>query len=461
MFRIFCFCYLVLFVPLVYASPFNLHDDVSLVYASESLSDADFNSSGYLLISNASDLLNLEVKSGFGISSDARYIRVDVINGAFNDTFSVAGLAASTFFTSSLAAGGSVGDNYIIVEVTASPAVGADTVFTLQSTSFQWFDSAQPLKARYSLYDTAAAAVNQSSFLVQLTKDIATLDKAIGSKYTRSFTHKVGFSQDFLRFNPTFRLPSTYSLGDSSETLASVGKVLFEQLILGDALLASTSLSITDFRDLIPGSDTSANTSTIYGDFSSVDAFLNANDNCTGASFPLLSYSDIGSVSVSIDNLLAFPVFCLQSLSNEVEIRRATYELELGEGYDKSLLGEITYDAASVDIPYLTNFENYRQKVYLVNHAGYDIGYISRFIAEEAVSGNYVAGDGAQGVLKANSTLVLKSTDIVSIEEDVPTRISVRIFMDAKPEDVSAAVQILSIESQAAPTTNFLDVMKH
>jgi hypothetical protein len=459
MYRIF-YCYW-LFIPHLAAAPFNLNDDDQHIYASEALDKSDFDTNGHLLISSAGDVLYLDVESDFGLSSDARYIRFDVINGAFNTSFPISGLAASGSFDSILSAGGGVGDSFIIIEVSASPSVGADTIFSLESTSFQWFDSSQPLQIRYSLYDTAAAAVNQTTFLSQLTTDFATLSDASGSEYTRSFSHYVGFTQDFLRFNPTYRSPSVFSLGDASGTLASMGKVLFEQLILDDALLASTSLAITDFRDLIPDSDTSANNSNIYGDFSSVEVFLNADDDCTGASLALTSYSEASRVVVSIDDLVSYPVFCIRADSNEVPVKRATYELELGVGYNRSHLGEIKYDAASIDIPYLTNFEGYRQRIYLVNHAGYDVAYSSRFISEGSVGENYTAGNNANGTLLANSTLVLSSQDVVTIDDGVPTRVSVRIFLDSKPEDISAAVQIFSLGSQDAPTTEVLVVEKH
>jgi hypothetical protein len=443
------------------SAPFDLNNPLILNYAEESIQASDINSDRKLVISSASDTLNLAFLAGFGISVQSRYIRLDVINGAFNTNFPLSGLAASADYTTNLSAGGGVGDTFLIVEVYAPSAIGADTSFVLESDSFIWFNKNAPLKIQYTLYDSASDAVNQGRYLSRTDTDIAIVTSAVGKNFTVSFTHSVGFTQDFLRFTSTFRTPSTFGLGDSNGETASLGKVLFERLITDDVLLPSTSVAITDFRLLIPEEDTSFDSVIISGDFSTVRAFLNSDDDCTGTSVELAEFIENKNVVTSIDALFDHPVLCVVAESNIITLNRTAYQLDLGIGLGSSLFGEVTYDAASIDLPYVTNFGGYRQRIMLVNHAGYDVAYTTRFVSEEGVGDSFSIGEAAEGIISAGTTLKLNAEDLVTIDSNVSSRISARIFVDAKPADISAAVQILSIGSDAPPQTNVLQVLEY
>jgi hypothetical protein len=440
------------------SAPFDLNNPVALRYSAESIQASDLNSDKNLIISSLSDTLNVGFLAGFGISVQPRYIRLDVINGAFNNNFPLSGLAASADYSTNLSAGGSLGDTFLIVEVYAPSALGADTSLVLESDSFIIDNKNEPLKIQYTLYDSASAAVNQGRYLSRTIAEIATVISSVGEKFTSSFTHSVGFSQGFLRFNPTFRAPSIFELGDASAEVASVGKVVFERLITDDVLLPSTSIAITDFRLFIPEVDTSLDSVIISGDFSTVRAFLNSDDDCAGASVELAEFVDTKDVVTNIDVLFDHPVFCVAADSNIISLNRATYSIDLGIGLENSFLGDIAYDAASIDIPYITNYQNYRQRIILTNHAGYDVAYTTRFIAESSVLGHFSEGDAASGVIPAGTTLKLNAEELVKIEPGVPSRIGARIFIDSKPIDISAAVQILSLGENAPPQTNILQV---
>ncbi len=462
--RTFLFCIWALLTvaafPL-FAAPFELSSSARLKYAEEALTTTDYNVDGNVVITDISDTLDLSFIAGFGLSSDFRYIRIDITNGAFNTNFPMTGIKSSVAFNSTLSSGGAIGDQYMIIEVSAIPSLSPETVFTLENDSFIWFDTEEPLQVTYTLFDTATAAVNKAGFLYRLENTLAIFTNSIGSKYTRSFTHKVGFGQDFLRFNPTFRSPATFEVGDASESLASLGKVLFSQLILDDVLFPSTSALIDDFRLLVPTIDSSADTAAISGDFSTARYFLNEDDNCSGASVELAEYSNSRIILVSVDELVDFPVFCIAAESNEIAIQRSAYQIDLGVGTEITPLGEVVYDAATIDLPYITDYSGYRQRILLVNHAGYDVRYFSEFTSEQDVTDNYDVNALAKGVIPAGSTLKLNADDLVTISGGVPTRVSARILVDAKPKDISAAIQILSLGSSLPPQTNVLQVIEY
>jgi len=443
-----------------FAAAFDLNNSDVLQYATESVLPADYEEDGQLVIANGSDTLNLIFKAGFGLSNDFRYARLDVINGAFNSSFVASGFATSGTFDSFLVSGGSIGDSYLVVEVSAGSAAGPDTLFTLESNSFLWNNTSEPLEIKYTLYDTADAAVNGLSFLYQKKVKLAKMIKAAGEDYVHSFEHSVGFSQSFLRFNPSFRSPNTFQLGDSTESLASTGKVLFDQLIVDDVLLPSTSVAITDYRQLIPTNDTANDNVRISGDFSSVRAFLNADDNCAGAEIDLIEFSSEKEVFTSIDNLVTHPVFCLEVTSNNIKVKRADYFIDLGTQLNEKLLGGIRYDGAAIDLPYLSNFQLYKQKIFLVNMAGYPVKYLTLFTAETAVQNQYTPGMLAEGEIPADSTLKISVSDLVSIS-GLTQRISARILLDAAPNDIAAAVQTVAVGSSSPPNTNVLKIQKN
>jgi hypothetical protein len=443
-----------------FASPLNLNNSDSISYATEALTENDYGPKG-VIISSASDTLNLIFEAGFGISNDPRFIRIDVINGYFNNNFPNTGIVANGSYGSVLSQGGAIGDTWLIAEVSSSGALGPSTLFTLGSNSFILRDINTPLSIKYRLYDSPADAVNQGPSLYDIKKEIVTVVSAVGDKFVHSFEHAVGFGQDFLRFNATFRPPNVFSLGDASNALASIGKVQFDNLIIGDVRKFSDSTSITDFRDLVPDKDTSVKDVVITGDFSTVKAFLNQNDDCSGGSYILAEYSSLDEISLSMDTMINYPVLCISASSETIAIRRSTYQVDIGIGIQNNLFGEIIYDASSIDVPYVTGYEGYRQRIYLVNHAGYDVRYRTEFVAESGVENNFVVGIKSTGVIPAQQSVKLNSDELVRFNDGVTTRISARIYLDAKPADISAAVQLLSIGKEFPPITSELKVQQY
>ncbi|WP_438864999.1 hypothetical protein [Neptunicella sp.] len=441
--------------------PFDLEQSNPLFFAKEPLSRLDFTGSGGVKIYNAGDVLNLTFTVNFSLSPSSKYVRLDVENGVFNQSFPTSGLAVDPNYTTQLSAGGGLGDNYMIVEVKSPTMLSRDTRLTLESNAFIIKDISKPLSVTYRLYETASDAIYAGPYLTEIKTDMAQVISALGASFTQSFTHRVGFNSDFLRFNPTLRTPNVFSLGDASAQLASTGKFVGERLIIDNVLLASTALPITDFRELLAGVNTSNQSATISGDFSSIKAFLNEDDDCAGARYELGEYTSKNEFNVSIDTLVDYPVFCLSAERNDAPIKRSSYQLDLGLGFGTSELAELVYDAATIDLPYITNYNGYRQRIMLVNHTGYEVAYTSRFVTEQAVGDNFIVGDMASGVIPARTTLKLNAEDLVTIGAGGPSRISARIFIDAKAKDISAAVQILSPSSSEPPITQVLQVIEY
>lgn len=459
--RVYLIVFLSLFSFALKSAPIVLEQNTPLLYALEVLNNEELSASGAVIIESSADELNLQFNAGFGISKTERYIRLDLSNGLFNQSFPVSGIKSKPAFDANLVRGGGIGDSYMIIGVNADIALSADTEFLLESTSFKWLDYNEPLNVQYTFYSSAAAAVNGGEFLHQITSSIAKSTVSIGTSSTRSFTHVAELTQDFKKFRASYRSPSVFSLGDASNDLASLGKVQFDNLITLPVRMPKDSTLISTFTQLLPNFNSKAKTVSITGDFSSIKAFLNTQGDCLGDSYSLTEYSETTIINVSISDLLEHPVFCVSADSKTTSIKRSAYYIDLGIGIGTSLLGEIKYDAASVDLPYITGYQNYRQRIYLVNHAGFEVAYTTHFIPEASLEGGYTEGVAAKGIIPAETTMKINASELVNFSGEGTTRISARIFIDAKPQDISAAVQILSITSSEPPVTNVLEVKEN
>ncbi|MBT1064904.1 hypothetical protein KJY73_15025 [Bowmanella sp. Y26] len=441
-----------------FAAPFELGKSASLFYALETVSAQQTEN---ILISSAGDTLNVKFPAGFSLSSDPRYVRIDLVNGQFAAALPAAGLAASADYTSLLSAGGAVGDNFAIVQVSAAVPKGPETPLVLPLTSIQIGSPAQPLTFVYTLFDSASSAVNKGLYLHRGQAELLHLQSGLSEAFAQGFEHRVGFGTDFVKFSSTFRSPAVFSLGDSDGDKASLAKFRADLLIQPNARKVSDSSIISDFRDLLSNVNSKAPSALLQGDFSAGNLHLNAADNCGGASHELSVQDGAREAKVSLDNLISFPVLCMDVSENRERIVRSEYRLNLGLGADAAYFGRVRYDGARVDLPYISGFGEYRQRITLVNHTGYNVRYITEFFAEQAVQGNFEPGSLSQGVIPAKSALKLDATDLVSIVSGVPTRVSARILLDALPEDVSASVQIVAVGSGQPPMTNVLQILSN
>ena len=172
---------------------------------------------------------------------------------------------------------------------------------------------------------------------------------------------------------------------------------------------------------------TSGSRVTFTGDFT-VGRYV-AETNSTGAcgsGTPLVTTRNNQVLeSVTFAAGLGFTTFCISvPAGNTDEIPTGQYTVavdyakltnaavepaDLGE----TLLGTIRRDGTRVQIPYLTTYDGYTQRVVIVNRNRTAVRYTFSFVSEDGTVAT--AGDAATGDVPANSTMVLKATDIVSL----------------------------------------------
>jgi hypothetical protein len=443
------------------AAPFDLDSDTALLFAADSIASSDFESDGKVRIGTGTDELNLQFKAGFAISQTSRYVRIELVNGSLLNNLPATGMATNVNYNSLLAQGGGIGDTYAVIEVYAGTSQPQDTAFLLEVTALKILDRSLPMKVNYSLYGNPSDAVNNGPVLYSKEVEVLRFVSGLATGYADAHTLSLGFGTEFLRFNPTFRTPNTFSLGDSDGELGSLAKFTGKFLILENVRRPSDSAKISDFRDLLAGFDTSFNSASLSGDFSSGDVSLNSNDDCSGAKYPLTTNNFSNTIAISLDTLFTYPVLCIDLTNNTIAFSRTEFQLDLGLGQKSAYFGKVSYDGSSVDFPFLTSFSNFRQKIFITNHAGYDIAYKFEFFAEDAVKNNFQLGTAANGILSASGVTRFDVWDLFTVGSDVPSRLSGRMLIDGLPQDISAAIQLVSLASSSAPTTNVLDVKQN
>jgi hypothetical protein len=443
------------------ATPFDLDSDIALLFAAESIVSSDVESDGKIRIGSGTDELNLQLKAGFAISQSSRYVRIEFENGSLLNNLPVTGLATNVNYNSLLVQGGGIGDNFAVIEVYAVASQPQDTALLVEVTALKIIDRSLPLKVTYSLYGNPSDAVNNGPKLYSKEVELLRFVFGLATGYADAHTLSIGFGTEFLRFNSTFRAPNTFSLGDSDGELGSLAKFTGDFLIIENVRRPSDSAKISDFRDLLAGFDTSSNSASLSGDFSSGDVSLNSNNDCSGAKYPLTTNDFSKTIAISLDTLSTYPVLCIDLTDNTTAFVRTEFQLDLGLGQKSVYFGKVSYDGSSVDFPFLTSFSNFRQKIFITNHAGYDIAYKFEFFAEEAVKNNFQFGTAASGVLKASGVTKIDVWDLFTVDSNVPTRLSGRMLIDGLPQDISAAIQLVSLTSSTPPTTNVLEVKQN
>ncbi len=440
----------------------NITNKDTISIALESIAATDYDEQGRLIISSGGTDLNLQSEFGFTLSRDLKYIRFEFENAVLGNTLPPGGINPDANYQSYLELGGAVEDTYAIIRIRSNNDVLArTTLVTLPLDELKVIDINKPVTVSYKLYDTVTDAIYDGPLIFQQDHDFINILPAFGDFYTQSYTTTADFNQQFLRFKPSFRSPNIFQLGDSTDSLASLAQFLPAQLIKGGFLLPNGLTALNDFRDLLPNVDSTSDSASISGDFSIAEVFLHSTFSCSGGvSFELSPENNqSNTVNFSLDQLISTPFLCLATNSTSDQLKRTEFNLDLGFGSEAQRFGQVVYNAAVADLPYITTFSDYRQRVVFTNHTGSDVSYRIEISAEdEALAEAFVEMDAAEGVIPANSSINFTSHDLVSIPEGFKTRVSARAYFDAKSEDVSAAIQILGLGSTEPPVTNILPI---
>ena len=209
---------------------------------------------------------------------------------------------------------------------------------------------------------------------------------------------------------------------------------------------------------------------TFRGDFSVGSFYANTAATAAAASCgtaPLTTRKD-GEVldKVTIAAAEGVTSLCIAvPANNTAEIPEGEYTVEVDyEAYTnrayppidlaETSIGRIRRDGTRVQIPFLTTYVGYNQRVVIVNRNTAPVSYAFSFNAEDGVTAT--PGEAAEGTVPGSSRLVLRATDIVSVEGK--TRTAATLDVVASSGTVDVATTTVNMEDNGTDTVVFESV---
>lgn len=427
----------------------------AVLYAKESVTTGQV-SGGLVQLTAAGTELNTVADLGFGVSAGSHaFIRINLTNAKFKTAvvsgdLTLPGQTVDTNYVVTVAQGGAIGDDYVIFDVTAVTAQAQTQDIQLALAGLQVSPTAATTIS-YAHYSTSPNAVGQTGALA--TDSYAAISVANALTTTITATDRVAN----VSTTPT---AFTQFVSPVSAT-ASLGNVKFE---LAAGALDAVGVAVTTLAQVI---DTAATKSTlaVTGDLS----FISGTDAATTQ--PNLTFGGVnsdlatpGTNTVSTAKLSDLSGITLAGAGNDVvitatsAINAGSYSLTFtptaiataayGAATASGALGTITRSGTTIQVPYLTTFADYNQRLVLVNRGASAAPYTISFTEEAGVTAT--AGTMASGTLAANETKIIKATDIVTLAG--ATRTAATVVITAPTTTIDAATTSVNLSDKSTDT---------
>ncbi|GGW92506.1 hypothetical protein [Alteromonas halophila] len=385
---------------------------------------------------NNGGLLDLTTTVGFTIGEGtSKYVRIDLANGTFGAAPSIT-IDTDANYTATLSAGGTADDSFVIYEVSATDGAGdiapADEVSLSAASYIVSTDSVSSVS--YRLYETATGAANKlENTLKFVNTQFTELASAATGELVVANDNEATVASGFTNF-------SAGSLGATSATIGYLNTDLsFKEAYDLDGTLVTAEDIIDDEQDIV-----------FTGDFSFGEWTLEMDDACNSGSPVAITPTETGGIIEDVEDstLTAGDWYVCVDVDGEEVIAKGTYDVTLADDMLGGDLGSITYDTTTIEVPYLTTFEDYNQRLILVNNGSAAADYSISFTTETGTEAT--AGDAATGSIPANSTLVLRSADVVTL--DGRTRTSATIEVEGVDANIQAATQTVNLSDGTTDT---------
>lgn len=440
-------------------------------------SEFDYSKATGTAITGAAATTKVTTKLGFGVSaSQNRYIRVDLgglklaAAAASGDVHAVAAAPLTDFGNVTVVAGGSVGDTYVIYQVTgAASGHSSSQVVTVQLPNVNTTagNGTSPT-VTYALYETAVAAANNTAGTSLYATSGKLFSFASGVKITSvPFTNTALVAKSYKEFAASTGVAGLTStaVADSNAANAEIGRlgVTFDNTVLDASGAALTALS-----------QLYAATSSVVirGDFTATGGgngpVVTAGNNCTGAATSLagtqtlsadkqtFSYTpaaltDLASFAVcwNIDKKVAVPA---QTFTYDVQPVAAAATVTVTDPA-AATFGSIKRDGTVLQAPFATIHPDYLSRIVLTSQYSLDAAYTLSVITEDGVT--CTGGTGATGTLKKGVMAVINVKDICTGTNTGATRLAVQAVIAAPLDTVHGLYNVMNYD-QATGKTNSL-----
>jgi hypothetical protein len=428
----------------------------AVVYAKEAITAAQV-TNGFVQTTAAGTELNTIAALGFGVSAGSHaFIRIDLTNAKFKTTVVAAdvtlpGKTVTTDYVVQVAQGGAAGDSYVILDVTAVTALTQAQTLQLALAGLQVSPTA-PAAINFAHYSTSPNAVGQTGALATdsytaisvanvLTPTVVAHNAVADVTVSPAFTKFVGTGTATESLGTVeFKLTagSLTAVGASVTTLSQVANIADGQ----SSLTVAGDLSFTTDTDGVAAA-TAANL-TIGGSASDTAATNVPSGKHSRFTTAGLAVNTPYTVSVTAESPINAGAYTLTT--NLVGIANAAY----GPTNASSALGSITRSGTTVQVPYITTYSDYNQRLVLVNRSNLDAPYSITFTPEAGVTATGKAA--ATGVLAKGKTLILKANDVVAITGG--TRTAATVVVTAPDTTIDAATTSVNLSDNSTDTVN-------
>ena len=201
---------------------------------------------------------------------------------------------------------------------------------------------------------------------------------------------------------------------------------------------------------------------TLRGDFSVGTFYANTAAAASCGNRPLTTMANDKVLDkVTIAAAEGITALCVAvPANNTAEIPGGEYTVEVDyEGWPnrafppidlaETSIGRIRRDGTRVQIPFLTTYSGYTQRVVIVNRNTKPVNYTFKFTAEDSVTAT--PGTMAEGMVPAQGRAVLKATDIVSLEGG-KTRTAATLDVVAESGTVDVATVQVNMNDKGTDT---------
>lgn len=439
----------------------NDKDDAGskVVFAKEALLSTQTvtgNDSGtyYLVGGAANAVLDLKVIYGTGIANtQKRFVRIDLTNAVFTTLSNLSSTTTGPAAPGVLVQGGQNKDTYAILEVTAGAAVAQTDVANINIDELG-ISGVAGVGVKARVYETLTAAVNQSANTELNSKELAgVITTGTGVDVTTvSNTVTASVDAGFKTLLANGAVNGTNWANFGSVSVAAKAGVLDRDttaVTLGDVVNVATSkVKLTgDFS---------------VGVFSinAVDAVSKATAEDAVAPDALLTYTTTGKTTtndIALADWAAAPVLAAGFPSDKV-IPKGSYTATLtlagiadaafAPAAQTVTVGTVAHNGTTIQVPYVTTFDDYAQRLVLVNRGGADAAYAITFTPEAGVTAT--AGAKATGTIPAGKTLIVPAKEVVTLSG--ATRTAATINIVAVSGNIDAATTSVNLSDKSTDT---------
>ncbi len=369
-------------------------------------------------VGNTTGALNVNGQIQVGVpANDQIYIRYDWTGGELladlSGTIVTVGTVGSTSLT-----GGLDGDNSAVFGVLAGAAGFSQTasVALAFGTDGIGLLQGQNLSVRQRVYTDQGDAIAGAAGLSDQTADnVVTLSAAL--------------SVDFDAETATADVETNFTAFTGGNTSVGTLGVFTPQFATGLSL-ASDLTSVTGLAQLVNLAATTAGSQVVYsGNFGFatggffISGLTTGSCGTVGAGTPLSPTSASNFTETSIDVASAQGRALCVSVNGEqtipevttfdaaVTLLHANTSSNPSSTSDTDSVGEIDRNGTTVEVAYVTTFEDYNQRLILNSRSATVAEYFITFQTEDGVT--HMALPAAEGTLQPNEVLVLRMEDLV------------------------------------------------